>query len=126
MIFLYCFGELFLLFILFLLCSAVTMFNNVLVLNHSSSCSLLMNDFSCFFFFLLPDHFSVHVSCGLFQLVFPSCFSAMKLIHPPSITVAVPLHSPDAARCQAKICSRIIWYNCCNFCIIYFHEQARD
>lgn len=90
-IFLYCFGETFLLFILFLPCSGVSLFNNVLVLIHSSSHSLLRNDFYCCFFFLLLDRSSDHVSCAPFQLVFPSCISATKPIHPPSITAAAPL-----------------------------------
>lgn len=39
------------LFVTLLLCSAVSMFNNILVLIHSSSPSLLINDFYCCFFF---------------------------------------------------------------------------
>lgn len=75
-IFLCCSGEPFLLFILFLLCSGISMFNNVLLLIRSSSRSLLTNDFCSCFFLLLLDRFSVRVSCALFQLLFSSSISA--------------------------------------------------
>lgn len=111
-------GEACLLFILLLFWSGHTV-NSVLVLIHSSSQPLLAEDFYCYFFFLLLDCFSACASCALFQLVFASCISAMKFMHPSSITAPVPLISPDAARRRAKICSAVIWYNCCDFSIIF-------
>lgn len=87
----YWFGEPPLLFILFLLCPGVSMFDSVLVSIRSGSRSLLRNDFWCC---LSPDRVSVCVSRDLFQLVLPSWISAVEPIHPPSITAAVPPRSP--------------------------------
>lgn len=85
------FGEPPLLFILFLLCPGVSMFDSVLVSIRSGSRSLLRNDFWCC---LSLDRVSVRISRDLFQLVLPSCISAVEPIHPPGVTTAVPPRSP--------------------------------